>query len=232
MATIYDHKDNDDDDVATDDHNKEPWCLPHDPTHDGKGVTLDPPSASDAPNPTSVPGWRHATTAAQATTTISDHLHDQPRTADEWDEPDVLANSAASIVMKHTYAARMARFDLLRPTQGLARYLTKWTKRKDKQLHRLMSYINHTKTWRSVGWLGDPIDQLQPVLFTDADHAGCADSKISTSGVFCCMKGPITNFPISAISKRQTAVSTSTTEAELAAAQTGISKLGLPVLSV
>jgi hypothetical protein len=38
-----------------------------------------------------------------------------------------LASVAASILMKCLYVARMARFDLLRPVQGLAKYLTKWT---------------------------------------------------------------------------------------------------------
>ena len=42
-----------------------------------------------------------------------------------------IAASAASVLMKCLYAARMARFDLLRPVQGLAKYLTKWTKRQD-----------------------------------------------------------------------------------------------------
>ena len=38
-----------------------------------------------------------------------------------------LASVAASVLMKVMYAARMARFDLLRAVQGLAKYLTKWT---------------------------------------------------------------------------------------------------------
>jgi hypothetical protein len=44
-------------------------------------------------------------------------------------ETGALANTAASVLMKCMYAARMARFDLLRPVQGLARYISKWTRR-------------------------------------------------------------------------------------------------------
>ena len=47
-------------------------------------------------------------------------------------EPGKLAKSAASVLMKCLYAARMCRFDLLRAVQGLARYMTKWTRRQDQ----------------------------------------------------------------------------------------------------
>jgi len=49
---------------------------------------------------------------------------------------------AARILMKILYAARMARYDLLRPTCYLATKITKWTPRCDRGLHRLASYIN------------------------------------------------------------------------------------------
>ena len=51
---------------------------------------------------------------------------------DAWDEPGVLSDSAASIVMKVMYGARMARVDFLRAVQGLARHMTKWTRRQDQ----------------------------------------------------------------------------------------------------
>ena len=41
----------------------------------------------------------------------------------------VLATSAASILMKVLYAARLARFDLLKAITNLASRLTKWTRR-------------------------------------------------------------------------------------------------------
>ena len=45
---------------------------------------------------------------------------------------ETLAKSAASVLMKCLYPARMCRFDLLRVVQGLARYMTKWTRRQDQ----------------------------------------------------------------------------------------------------
>ena len=49
-----------------------------------------------------------------------------------------LAPFASKILMKVLYAARMARFDLLRATAFLACYVTKWIEEHDRRLHRLM----------------------------------------------------------------------------------------------
>ncbi len=87
------------------------------------------------------------------------------------------------------------------------------------------------KHWRSVGWIGDPANDIQPVAFTDADYGGNGPTtQACTSGVFCCLRGPNSSFPISAQSKKQGCQSTSTTEAELTAAQLGIQRQGLPAL--
>ena len=45
---------------------------------------------------------------------------------------------AAKVLMKILYAARMARFDLLRPVNALARMFTKWDADCDNRLHRLV----------------------------------------------------------------------------------------------
>ncbi len=52
-----------------------------------------------------------------------------------------LQTAAASTLMNILYAARVARFDLLRPTCRLACFITKWTTLCDKQLHRLVCDI-------------------------------------------------------------------------------------------
>ena len=57
-----------------------------------------------------------------------------------------------------------------------------------------------------------------------------AKRAVCTSGVFCCLRGPNSSFPISAQSKKQGCQSTSTTEAELTAAQLGIQRQGLPAM--
>jgi hypothetical protein len=139
-----------------------------------------------------------------------------------------LASSAASVLMKVMYGARMARPDLLRPVQALARFMTKWTRQQDLELHKLMCYIHTTKSWKTVGWVGDDIKDISTVIYSDADWAGSSD-KFSTSGSFCCLKGQHTFFPLAARSKRQSTISSSTTEAELGAAQVSLQKQGVPI---
>jgi hypothetical protein len=115
--------------------------------------------------------------------------------------------------MKILYAARLARFDLLRAVNSLACHLTKWTKDCDRRLYRLVCYIHTTKHLRMIGWVGDPFDQVRPHLFADADFAGCTRTQRSTSGVHLALRGPRTCFPLSGQSKRQSCVSHSTPEA-------------------
>ncbi len=114
-----------------------------------------------------------------------------------------LADAAASVLMKILYAAIMARFDLLRPVQGLAKWFTKWKKRHDDELYRLVCYIHTTKAKKMIGWVADDIDDIQPHLFSDSDFAGTEGTQKSTSGVHLCLRGPHTIFPLSGQSKRQ-----------------------------
>ena len=64
-----------------------------------------------------------------------------------------LAPHAASILMKLLYAARIARFDLLRSINTLARNVTKWTVRDDVRLHHLMCYVNGSKTRKMIAMI-------------------------------------------------------------------------------
>ena len=109
-----------------------------------------------------------------------------PGGADESDAQTLvqgeLAPHAASVLMKLLYAARLARFDLLRPINSLARHVTKWSKEDDKRLHHLMCYVNWSKKKKLVGCVGDPLDQVQMAMYADADFSGCVDSLRSTSG--------------------------------------------------
>ena len=59
-------------------------------------------------------------------------------------EPGTLAPIAAKVIMKVFYAARVARFDLLRAIGFLACHITKWGGLCDERLHRLMCYIRTT----------------------------------------------------------------------------------------
>ena len=68
-------------------------------------------------------------------------------------------------------------------------------------------------------------------MFCDADWAGDADSK-STSGCMIALVGPNTYFPLNAFSKKQTSVTTSSSESEVVAANHGVRAQGMPSLSL
>ena len=122
-------------------------------------------------------------------------------------------------LMKILYGARIARFDLLRQVNRLARNIARWTTDDDKKLHHLMCYIHHTKHWRMIGWVGDSVEDMCLAVYADADFSGCADSLRSTSGGHMNLQGPNTRFPLSGSSKRQGCVSHSTPKSSLPMSQ-------------
>ena len=129
--------------------------------------------------------------------------------------------------MKVLFAARMARFDLLRAVQGLAARVTKWSAECDKALHRLICYINSTLDHKQRAFIGDKVSECRLWLFADADHAGEYDNR-STSGCLLVLVGPNTYFPLTAFSKKQTAVAMSSTESEVVSANVSLRAVGLP----
>jgi hypothetical protein len=143
--------------------------------------------------------------------------------------PGAMKEHASKVLMKILYGARMARMDLLRVVNQLACLVTKWDEQCDKKLHRLVCYIKSTLHWRQIGWVGDPLSAVSLHLFADADFAGVL-SKHSTSGVFLCLRGENTSFPLQALSKRQSCVSHSTQEAEIVAANTAVRAIGIPAM--
>ena len=123
--------------------------------------------------------------------------------------------------MKILFAARMARWDLLRATQSLASRVTKWSRDCDVALHRLVCYINSSLDIRMKGFIGGTI----------AEWAGEHDSK-STSGCALYLVGPNTYYPLNAFSKKQTSITMSSTESEVISANHGVRAQGLPSLSL
>jgi hypothetical protein len=103
---------------------------------------------------------------------------------------------AASILMQTPYVARMARYDLLRPTCRLACYVSKWSDACDRRLFQLIKYVHSTYHLRQVGWVGDGLSDLGTSLTPMPDLAGDADTQRSTSGVHLAVRGPRTSFPI------------------------------------
>ncbi len=68
------------------------------------------------------------------------------------EDREVLQALAPKVLMKILYAARMARFYLLRAVCDLACFVTKWTAECDRKLHRLICYIATTKSTDRVDW--------------------------------------------------------------------------------
>ena len=152
-------------------------------------------------------------------------------TLSEEEKPGRLQPIASKVLMKILFAARMARYDLLRATQSLASRVTKWSAECDIALHRLVCYINSTKDLFLEGFVGDALEDCQLWLFADADHAGEHDSK-STSGCAMILVGPNTYYPLNAFSKKQTVVAVSSTEAEVVSANHAVRAEGIPLLAL
>ena len=134
--------------------------------------------------------------------------------------------------MKLLNAARIARFDLLRSINNLARNVTNWSKHDDVRLHHLMCYVKGSKTKKMIGWVGDDLSQLPIDVYADADFAGCEESLRSTSGAHMVVQGRHTRFPVAGASKRQGCVSHSIPEAEIIAADFALRTMGVPVVDL
>ena len=134
--------------------------------------------------------------------------------------------------MKLLYAARIARFDLLRSINMLARSVTKWSKNDDIRLHHRMCYVNTTKGQKLIGWVGNELTDLQIGIFADADCAGCGQSLRSTFGSHMLASGSHTRFPLAGGSKRQGCVSHSTCKAEIIAADYALRTHAVPIISL
>ena len=91
-----------------------------------------------------------------------------------------------------------------------------------------MCYVNSSLHLKMVGWVGDALQDLNPHIFADADFAGDKRDSKSTRGVFLGMFGPDTRLPIAAVCKTQDAVSHSTPEAEIVAADLALRTFGIP----
>ena len=95
-----------------------------------------------------------------------------------------MSDIATKRLMEIMWVARYCRDDVLRACNALTNNITRWTNLADKKRTRLVSYLGHTKDYRKVGFIGDPMDELRLGLFPDANFAGDHSDMTSTSGVF------------------------------------------------
>eukprot|EP00435_Cladocopium_sp_Y103_P062857 s119_g24.t1 len=83
-----------------------------------------------------------------------------------------------------------------------------------------------------VGTIQDRPEDLELVLWVDADFAGEREDGRSTSGGFLALRGPNTHFPLAWVSKRQTSTSRSTTESEVISLSHSLYHEGIPALQL
>ena len=151
--------------------------------------------------------------------------------ADE-NERGQMAGSACKVLMKDLWLGRLSRPDLVKPTTDLATKVQSWSRNQDKQLFRLICYMNSTSHYRLTGKIGDPPEKLRLLLFVDADLAGDNSDSKSRSGGYLVLAGPNTWFPITWISRKQTSTSRSTTEAEIVALAVALFSEAIPTLQL
>ena len=159
-------------------------------------------------------------------------IDDHQLTEADFETKGELAAVASRIVLKCPFTARMVRLDVLWTVNQLARCVTKWNAACDKRLHRLISYLHHTSHWVQTCWIGDSPEHCKLALFVDASFAGDLQDSKSTSGAILCLTGPQTFVPLSWFCKKQTAVSHSSSEAEVVALDAGVRMEGLPALTL
>jgi hypothetical protein len=173
-------------------------------------------------------GLKESSLKQVSTPCIDDHLI----SPEDEQTKGLLSDQAARMVLKVLYLARIKRLDLLYSVNVLARDVTRWTVACDKRLHRLISYVNHTKDWSQCCFVGDRFQDCILVMFADAGFAGCLASSKSTSGGILCLVGKRTFVPLTWICKKQTAISHSSAEAEVIALDAAVRMEGIPCLTL
>lgn len=154
-------------------------------------------------------------------------------------QPGLQAENAAHFVGAFLFLQRWCRVDVCDAVAVLSRSVKNWTKKNDRQLHRLMSYLEHHKKLslvmqgdigflKKLGW-----KNLKLILkvFVDSDFAGDVPSPKSTTGVFAvlCVKDSYYWIPLDWWTKLQTVVAGSTTEAEFVAMCDCVKRSALPL---
>ena len=99
----------------------------------------------------------------------------------------------------------------------------------DEHLMRAMGYLQYSKEFLLTGHINDKSDDLIIEMFCDADFCGDSDHCYSTSGAWFQITGQGSQFPLAWTSRKQTAVSRSTTESETVALACGLFEEGIPL---
>ena len=167
------------------------------------------------------------TTLKKVTTPNLDDHQLQP---EDFETKGKLSHVASRVVLTALYLARLSRPDLLWTVNVLAREVMTWNVACDKRLHRLISYLNHTKEYSLINYIGDDPEDIRVVIFSDASFAADLRDSKSTTGGLVCLVGPNTFVTLTWMCKKQGAISHSSTEAEIIALDALTRMEGLPGL--
>ena len=159
----------------------------------------------------------------------SPFVNDGSLTVNDWESRGSLSHQASRILMKILWCARLCRPDLSKAISDLTRRLTVWSKADDMRLHRLMCYLYGSKEFCLTGVIADPQETLVLACYTDADHCSSQEDTKSSSGMFMCLEGPNSCWPLSWSSRKQSATARSTTEAEMISLGSGLFSEALPM---
>jgi len=135
------------------------------------------------------------------------------------------------LVMKFMWLGRISRPDLMVAINVCAGHITKWTVNDDKRMTRLAGYVAATLDHCSIMRIHDKPSDLRLSLYADADFGSAPDMK-STSGYLLALEGPQSFALILWCSKRQRAVSRSTTKAEFVSLSTSLFTEAVPLFEI
>ena len=101
-----------------------------------------------------------------------------------------LSASAARMVMKLLWLARLSRPDILVAVTLLAAKVTTWSLNEDRMVARLVGYVSHSAHYSSIWFIGDASQSLSFSLYVDSDSGGRLHTARSTSGYVLALEGP------------------------------------------
>ena len=143
-----------------------------------------------------------------------------------------LSRVCSQILLTCFYWARIGRPDMLCTVNCVARSVKKWNRSCDERLARLISYIHFTTECRQYRHVGNIALACRLGLFQYADLASHLKSSKSTSGGSFCIFGRHAFVPMSCSCRKQTAVSHSSTAAEIISLDAGLRLERTPALNV
>ena len=141
----------------------------------------------------------------------------------------LFSEGSSSILMKLLYGCRACRPDMSKAVCSLAQQVATWSCAHDDSLKRLIEYCNDTADFVQTSYVGDDLRSCEVHLWADADFASDLVTRRSTTGTWVECVGPHTQFVLSWTSQRQSAISSSTPEAEIVAGAHGIRRDLVPI---